>query len=757
MVACYEKFQCSVPSVLAVRLRARTRNRASLTQSQQRRSLQGAGNPKASEAPVIDYLELPMALWTSKGSGDEFLKGNAIKLSPYNNDMLYATNRAGDLRILSASNGKLIDTVSPSPRSLTEDGITTVWSLYSASGMAFGRYSRELPDVVENDSEDNDDSQNYNDYLEFLLSNGIQQPEEETQSDFVVYSIVDEAPESSRFLPKTRVVCVSIPEHKILWVSAGLPGTPNGSPLVYYTDLATSSKSPHGSDNTSGVYVVLTHNSVLMRPDNSTRTTGHLTVLDPFNGHVKWTQSEWSRDEIPKGYGPPEISHSPIEGGGYSGGSFDNKNDVIMWTSSDQEGRGSVGNIYSFQMKSVSELNANNSSDDGQNDPFEIRVLKKVRWNSIARPAMNRNGTHLYVGVTGNAVRGWNGIAKFNETANWSTRLVAIDDGTETFSENVVVPTAPVLSADEERLFVVTVKNETICLDSRTGATMWKARSPNPSALLAEPRASPDNHRLYVILSEDGRVHAINQRNGLPLWSFGCDQRNLPAGNTCMTPPVFADFDLAADGTILYYGTSDGRIVALTLGHRLDDERISSPSSPTVTIELDRDDRGPIEFDRKTPFNIDVSGDEKKKNLVNLAGVVVGIILSLSVTLVSIVYVMKSKGIEWQNYRLPRHGSSQGGERKWNTFVGRFGREGGAKPDGPDVYEDRIIASLSDDGESKDEQFFTQWSDPTHSNPKYIVHDDESPPADRLSVLLGTSNRIAPIMDNFGFGQAVLI
>ena len=73
------------------------------------------------------------------------------------------------------------------------------------------------------------------------------------------------------------------------------------------------------------------------------------------------------------------------------------------------------------------------------------------------------------------------------------------------------------------------------------------------------------------------------------------------------------------------------------------------------------------------------------------------------------------------------------------------------------MYEDRIIASLSDDGESYDEQFITQWSDPTHSNPKYIAHDDESPPADRLSVLLGTSNRIAPIMDNFGFGQAVLI
>lgn len=749
MFACYQKHQFSIPSVLATRLRQRTEQQTPPLQRQ--RSLQNGGNP----APKIDYLQLPTSLWTSKGFGDEFLEGNAVRVSPYDDKVLYATNWAGSLRVLSASNGKSIDTVKPSPRTLTDDGTTSTWSLSSNSGMSFGSFPGTATTTVESDPAD-DDTQSYNDYLEFLLNNGINQDSE--PSHFVVYSIMDHAPDESRFLPKTRVVCVSIPEHKILWTSAGLPGTPNGSPLLYYVDEATTSKD---GDDSTGMFIVLTHNSVLIRPDNTTRTTGHLTVLDPLNGHVKWTQSEWSRDEIPKGYGPPQISHNPILGGGNSGGHLDNKNDVIVWTSADEEGRGSNGNLYSFQMKSESELAAGivykNTTSNAPNDPFEIRVLKKVRWNSIARPAMNRNGTNLFVGVTGNGVRGWNGIAKFNETANWSTRLVPLASNRSTFSEDVVVSTAPVLSADEERLFVTTVKNETVCLNAKDGVRLWAAKTPQHSSLLSEPKGSPDNQRLYIINSDDGRVHGINQKDGDLLWGYGCDPWKLPAGASCNAPMVSADFDLSSDGTVLYYGASDGRVVALTLGKRVIDNsnKGQSPStSTTVSIDFGDEDRGPLEFDKDHDPAHDIvqASDNSKKQRwgAKIAGSIAAIIVCLAVIVVSVLYVARAKGIDlrdYNNYRLPRW-SKPGGEKR-HSFVARV--------KGPDAYEDQIIASLSQDSSEMDNEFNTMWVDPTHSNQKYIVHDDESPTADRLSVLLGTSNRIAPISDNFGYGQAVLI
>ena len=52
--------------------------------------------------------------------------------------------------------------------------------------------------------------------------------------------------------------------------------------------------------------------------------------------------------------------------------------------------------------------------------------------------------------------------------------------------------------------------------------------------------------------------------------------------------------------------------------------------------------------------------------------------------------------------------------------------------------------------------FNTLWGDPTHS--KAIDDDNKQyPAADRMAVLLGTSNRITPINENFGLGQAVMI
>ena len=753
-LTCCQNYQSLIPSVVAENLGLKAKN-------YHRRFLQNSGSSASLPGASIKYLELPTTLWTSKNSRDQFFEGNELRISPFDKEILYATNWAGDLRVISATDGRSIETVSPEPRSITDDGTTSTWSIYSNSGMSFGSF----PGTTSEDDGTKSDEDNYNDYLQFLINNGIGQnqknDQEETRNEkhFAVYSIVDEAPVTAgaKFLPKTRVVCVSIPEHTILWTSAGLPGTPNGSPLVYYTDEETM----EGGDDDAGAYVVLTHNSVLVRPSNATQTTGHLTVLDAKNGHVKWTQSEWNSDEVPRGYGPPQVSHKPVLGGSNNGGTLENKNDVIIFTNSADEGRGTNGNIYSFQMKSSAELNAEpkNVSSPVISNPFDVRVLKMVRWSSVAKPAINQDGTNLFIGVTGNAVRGWNGIAKFTETANWSSQLVPLEGTTpfDTYPPNVAVSTAPVLSTDEERVFVVTVRNETVCLDAQTGDRKWATKTRHPSPILSEPRASPDNQRLYVVNSADGKMHAFNQNDGNMLWSFGCDEKGLPDGSKCQAPEVYADFALSYEGTVMYFGATDGEIAAIKLGGLENEEAVKEPepSIPTtVIITFDDDGRGPLEFDRESDKDNALAPARTNGTFgVKVAGTIFAIVACLVIATISLLFVVRSKGIDLRdlrNYRLPRYGRD-------GEFHSRVTRS-----KGPDNHEDQIVATISADEES--DEFNTLWVDPTHSDPKYYNHEgDESPSADRLSILLGTSNKVppsttvAPISDNFGFGQAVVI
>jgi hypothetical protein len=212
----------------------------------------------------------------------------------------------------------------------------------------------------------------------------------------------------STLLTTSRVIAVSIPDHEMIWSSAGLPGISTGSPVVYVNQ-----------DDASTNYVLLTHNSELIKPDNSTLITGHVTLLQTVKGHVVWTDSEWSREEVPKGYGPPAVVANPVSGK-YTGG-LDNSNDLVVWTSSDEEGRGPVGFMFALQLPKNFQEKKEEVSD------LRTLVLKKVRWNAIARPVMNANGTNLFVGVSGSELRGWIGSTRFDETANWELDLVDME------------------------------------------------------------------------------------------------------------------------------------------------------------------------------------------------------------------------------------------------------------------------------------------------------------------------------------------
>ena len=398
---------------------------------------------------------------------------------------------------------------------------------------------------------------------------------------------------------------------------------------------------------------------------------------------------------------------------------------------------------------------------------------------------MNRNGTNLYAAVTGNAVRGWNGLAKFNETADWSKKLMPTAAGTNASSylEDVALTTAPVLSTNEETLFAVTARNETICLNSLTGERMWSATTRDSSPILAEPVSSPDDERLYVIMSRDGRVVGIDQRKGKILWGFSCGAELL--SSVCEKTSVLADFDISSDGQYLYYGDVDGRIISLAVGKkRIDisyDNNEDEGSSTSTTIISDVNNKAQSDNIEGGIASSILNNDNNINKSIKKAGLVIlAIILSFFVVGGSAMYAVKVKGLDpmsfvpkynLRGFRFPRKGSPD--ENSFGAAIGRrmFKVENrndyqsnNSIIDGPDMYEDKILATMSDDDDAVDPTiarggFNTLWVDSTHSKP--IADDDSQHPSiessDRMAVLLGTSNRVTPINENFGYGQAVML
>jgi hypothetical protein len=208
----------------------------------------------------------------------------------------------------------------------------------------------------------------------------------------------------------SRVIAVSLPTHQLLWESTELSGDVQGAPVVNSNQNDPRRK-----------FVLITRNTMLTKSDNTTQSTGHITLLSVLSGSVIWTESEGNgqANVTTQGYGPLGIVSAPTSGK-FAGGS-ENTNDVVVWASSGENGKAKTGYTYALQLPpffhmSTSQVNALKS----------IR-LKEVRWSSVVRPVLTSDGQELFLGVTGSQLRGWTGDIPFDATANLNAELVLND------------------------------------------------------------------------------------------------------------------------------------------------------------------------------------------------------------------------------------------------------------------------------------------------------------------------------------------
>lgn len=260
------------------------------------------------------------------------------------------------------------------------------------------------------------------------------------------------------------------------------------------------------------------------------------------------------------------------------------------------------------------------------------------------------------------------------------------------------------------------------------GQKIWNRKG--TSTFLSEPRVSPDDKRLYVLQSADGRVICRDQMTGDKIWEASCDQFQEDCSNS-----IRADFDLSPGGEFLYFSDVKGRIISLRLAEVDLGPNISPTQAPTIasgpqyspTNEVDWDKEKDQEKDKKEMIN-------KKASIGGTAALIAIALMIASGSAAYIVLVQRRKKNVY-------------GEEK--TYQDSDDFTYSNDPDGPDPYEDSMITMHSSiDGRTQDS------GDGWYSPAFYDVDDAK---VDQMASIIGTSNRVAPLKEDFSYGSSILV
>ena len=96
----------------------------------------------------LDYFSYPQLHWKSKLEGATLEDGNSVEHSPFDDGFIYITTKEANLMVLSAGNGTLLTTISPSSSTTNGNSTNIDLTTYCESGMAFGTLKDGSPFVI---------------------------------------------------------------------------------------------------------------------------------------------------------------------------------------------------------------------------------------------------------------------------------------------------------------------------------------------------------------------------------------------------------------------------------------------------------------------------------------------------------------------------------------------------------------------------------------------------------------------------------
>jgi hypothetical protein len=303
----------------------------------------------------IEYYSRPELKWfVDLGYSGQIKKGNSVTLSP-DNKLLYITARDGRVTVLHAHDGSERWSYKPEP---LEDGMRT----RCAGGVYFGVHPV-------------------------------------TKEDFAIYAVADEDTDASLAKTTSRLIAISHPYNRVLFTSPSFPGEVVGTPVV--------TRSP----DTRGRYIFVNTNVETTDGQLEGFFSVMLTVEDGSIHYTEGAGSVSTTDRFP--YAPFAVAHKPMLGK-FPYGLMDN-NDIVVWGTSDQEGRGKWGYTRAFQIPE-------------NYDPLVMSLstvrMANVSWTTTVRPTLSNDGYEMYAVGQSSQIAGWVGTP-FSFQPSWMATLDA--------------------------------------------------------------------------------------------------------------------------------------------------------------------------------------------------------------------------------------------------------------------------------------------------------------------------------------------
>lgn len=368
---------------------------------------------------------------------------------------------------------------------------------------------------------------------------------ESNQSSFVIYAVSDRHTTIENVT--SRILAVSLIDASLRW-QVTVPGVVIGSPQL--------------NSNTSRIYVV--HN--VFDTDNG-EFEGRISVIS-FSRERGVVIATLPDESTGAPFGPPKLKTVSWQLGSNGNRNDDDTvdssapvalRDVIFFGESRQSGFSTRGNLYALiEMISTT------------SPTYNLVLASDFPGSGITSPAVTST-LDVYLGTQGSYLSGYTsgrGFASLLEsidnlrentmTVIASEDLIVYPRWIVPLSSNVSNQAAPIaanslLSPDEQFLYVAAAGNSIVCIGTgqESANEIWSYDT--QSTHLATPvYQEVENSRnvVYFIERVNGIIRQFDAENGILNWE------------TTLGNDVEADFVLA-DGGLLYYGDTGGRIVAL--------------------------------------------------------------------------------------------------------------------------------------------------------------------------------------------------
>lgn len=354
-----------------------------------------------------------------------------------------------------------------------------------------------------------------------------------------------------------------------LYESQQLEGKHSGSPVV----------------SSDGDWIFLTHNS-------EKNTVGHFTILTPQDDAL---QVVISRKNETMPFAPPGIFHNPVEGFYESPvDGTENTNDIVLWSAAPVKNGDTVedGFIFGFQRFF------------GETADLDYFVLGDSRsFRTITPPLITNGGRSAYWPASRSSYFAFLGKANlkrayFNRKPNLKAAFTLNDEwrGQPCFA----LPAESVGDDGNTTIFFGTASEEFVrlhySLDDRKNIIFQNISEATESFILAAPIVDPYKRAVYFVESV-GKIHQVDHEDISELWSSPLE---IESG-------VQGEMALSGDGSVLYAGSTSGKVMAIQVAGR------TLPPSTSAPTPLASDAPSAVptmtSMPTKTPMPTDCDGD----------------------------------------------------------------------------------------------------------------------------------------------------